>query len=98
MLVHSDTLVFNSFWVHDMSYNVTFQTRLAFLKKLRTIAWRFSVIKGELLWCFKIAFAEAILFSVSCALSSAYFLVLVNDLYIGNPLEANKTQEICIFQ
>ena len=26
------------------------------------------------------------------------FFVLVNDLYIGDPLEANKTQEICIFQ
>ena len=24
--------------------------------------------------------------------------VLVNDLYIGDPLEANKRQEICIFQ
>ena len=26
------------------------------------------------------------------------FFVLVNDLYIGDPLEANKTHEICIFQ
>ena len=26
------------------------------------------------------------------------FFVLVNDLYIGDPLEANKRQEICIFQ
>ena len=26
------------------------------------------------------------------------FLVLVNDLYIGDPLEANKTQEVYIFQ
>ena len=24
--------------------------------------------------------------------------VYVNDLYIGDPLEANKRQEICIFQ
>ena len=24
------------------------------------------------------------------------FFALVNDLYIGDPLEANKTQEICI--
>ena len=47
---------------------------------------------------FNITFAEATLFSVSCALSSEYFFVLVNDLYIGDPLEANKTQEICIFQ
>ena len=73
------------------------KTRLAFKKKLRTIAWRFTVIKEELIWCFNIAFAEATLSSVSCALSSEYFLVLVNDIYIGNPLEANKTQEICIF-
>ena len=29
---------------------------------------------------------------------SIFFLVLVNDLYIGDPLEANKLQEICIFQ
>ena len=47
---------------------------------------------------FNIAFAEATLFSVSCASSSEYFFVLVNDLYIGDPLEANKRQEICIFQ
>ena len=67
-------------------------TRLAFFKKkLRTIASRFTVIKEELLWCFNIAFAEATLFSVPCALSSEYLLVLVNDLYIGNPLGANKT-------
>ena len=26
------------------------------------------------------------------------FFVVVNDLYIGDPLEANKRQEICIFQ
>ena len=26
------------------------------------------------------------------------FFALVNDLYIGDPLEANKRQEICIFQ
>ena len=25
------------------------------------------------------------------------FFVLVNDLYIGDPFEANKTQEICIY-
>ena len=60
---------------------------------LRTIAWRFTVIKEELLWCFNIAFSEATLYSVSCALSSEYFLVLVNDLYIGNPLEANKLRK-----
>ena len=27
-----------------------------------------------------------------------FFFFLVNDFYIGDPLEANKTQEICIFQ
>ena len=59
-------------------------TRLAFKKKLRTIAWRFTVIKEELLSCFIIAFAEATLFSVSWASSSEYFVfVFVNDLYIG---------------
>ena len=26
------------------------------------------------------------------------FFVLVNDLYTGDPLEANKSQEICTFQ
>ena len=30
--------------------------------------------------------------------SFEYFFVLVNDLYIGDSLEANKRQEICIFQ
>ena len=40
------------------------------------------------------AFAEATLLSVSWASSSEYFFVLVNDLYIGDPLEANKRQEI----
>ena len=72
--------------------------KVSFLKKLRTIAWRFTVIKEELL-CFIIAFAEATLFSVSWASSSEYFFfVLVNDLYRGDPLEANKRQEICIIQ
>ena len=51
---------------------------------------------------FIIAFAEATLFSVSWASSSEYFFFffffLVNDLYIGDPLEASKKQEICIFQ
>ena len=48
---------------------------------------------------FNIAFAEArVAFSVSCASSSEYFFVLVNDLYIGDQLEANKRQEIWIFQ
>ena len=48
---------------------------------------------------FYIAFAEATLFSVSWASSSEYFFfVLVNDLYISDPLEANKRQDICIFQ
>ena len=47
---------------------------------------------------FIIAFAEATFFSVSCVLSSEYFFVLVNDRYIGDPLEANITQEICSFQ
>ena len=36
------------------------------------------------------------MFHVLQALS--IFLVLVNDVYIGDPLKANKTQEICIFQ
>ena len=49
--------------------HVLIQTRFAF-KKLRTIAWRFTVIKEELLKCFNIAFAEATLFSVSCVSSS----------------------------
>ena len=33
---------------------------------------------------------------MSCVSSSEYFFVLVNDVHIGDPLEANKTQEICI--
>ena len=69
------------------------------MKKIRTVAWRFTVIKEKLLYGFIIAFAEADLFSVSWASSSEYFFfVLVNDLYIGDPLEANKRREICIFQ
>ena len=36
--------------------------------------------------------------SVSWASSSEYFFVLVNNLYIGDLLEANKRQEICIFK
>ena len=39
------------------------------------------------------------LFSVFHGVSSSeYCFVLVNYLYIGDPLEANKRQEICIFQ
>ena len=40
------------------------------------------------------------LFSVFHGLQvlSIFVFVLVNDLYIGDPLEANKRQEICIFQ
>ena len=37
-------------------------------------------------------------FHVFEALSISLFFVLVNNLYVGDPLEANKTQEICIFQ
>ena len=58
----------------------------------------FTVIKEELLKLFIIVLAEATLFSVSWASSSEYFFVLVKNLYIGDPLEANKRQEICIFQ
>ena len=46
---------------------------------------------------FNIAFAEATLFSVSCVSSLCLYFALVNDLYISDPLKANKTQEICIF-
>ena len=40
------------------------------------------------------------LFSVFHGDSSSeyFFVVLANDLYIGDPLEANKRQEICILQ
>ena len=39
------------------------------------------------------------LFSVFHVLQAlSIFFVLVNDLYIGDPLEANIRQEICIFQ
>ena len=39
------------------------------------------------------------LFSVLHGLQAlSIFFVLVNDLYIGDPSEANKRQEICIFQ
>ena len=39
------------------------------------------------------------LFSVFHGLQALSILfVLVNDLFIGDPLEANKRQEICIFQ
>ena len=62
-------------------------TRLAFKKRLEP---SHGVL--QFLECFYIAFAEATLFSVSCASRSEYFcFVLVNDLYIGDPLEANKT-------
>ena len=47
---------------------------------------------------FNIAFAEATLFGVSCVSSHWVYFALVNDLYIGDPFEANKTKEICIFQ
>ena len=35
------------------------------------------------------------LFSVYYVFQALSIFVLVNDLYIGDPLEANKTQEIC---
>ena len=38
------------------------------------------------------------LFSVFHVLQAPSIFVLVNDLYIGDPLKANKTQKICIFQ
>ena len=38
------------------------------------------------------------LFSVFHMFQALSIFVLVNDLYIGDPLEANLTQEICIFQ
>ena len=39
------------------------------------------------------------LFSVFHGLQAlSIFFVLVNDLYMGDPLGANKRQEICIFQ
>ena len=38
------------------------------------------------------------LFSVFHVFQALSIFVLVNDLYIGDPLEANKTQEISIFQ
>ena len=38
------------------------------------------------------------LFSAFHVLQALFFFVLVNDLYIGDPLEANKTHEICILQ
>ena len=40
------------------------------------------------------AFTEATIFSISRVSSSEYFLFLVNDLYIGDPLDANKAQHI----
>ena len=56
-----------------VSLNTVIPTRLAFKKKLRTIAWHNTVIKEEFLKCFDIAFAEATLFSISCVSSSEYF-------------------------
>ena len=38
------------------------------------------------------------LFSVFHVLQALSIFVLVNDLYIDDPLEVNKTQEIRIFQ
>ena len=38
------------------------------------------------------------LFSVFHVFQAMGIFVLVNNLYIGDPLEANYTQEICIFQ
>ena len=38
------------------------------------------------------------LFSVFHGLQALSVFALVNDLYIGDPLKANKRHEICIFQ
>ena len=65
-------------------------SRLAFKKSLEPSYGVFTVIKEELSQCFNIAFAETTLFGVPCASSSQYCFVLVNDLYIGDTLEANK--------
>ena len=64
------------------------------LKKLRTVAWRFAAIKKNL----SIVLILHLLFSVFHVFQALSIFVLVNDLYIGDPLEANKTQNICIFQ
>ena len=60
------------------------------LKKLRTIAWRFTVIKEEFYSVLLLHLLKP-LFSVFHGLQalSIFLFVLVNDLYIGDPLEAN---------
>ena len=71
---------------------------VSFKKSLESSHGVLQLLKKYLYSFFIIAFAEATLFTVSWASSSEYCFVLVNDLYIGDPLEANKRQEICIFQ
>ena len=61
---------------------------------VRCGTWLYRFLIFAPLLTFIIAFAEATLFSASWASSSDYFFfVLVNDLYIGNPLEAKKDRK-----
>ena len=62
-------------------------TRLAF-KKRRTITWGFTVIKKNL-YSVLILYLLKPLFSAFHVLQALGIFVLVNDLYIGDPLEAN---------
>ena len=46
----------------------------------------------------KITFGAPSSGGVLCSACGAFIFFLVNDLYIDDPLEANKTQEICVFR
>ena len=80
----------------NFSLRYKVNTRLAF-KKLRTIAWRFTITK-EKKYIVLVLHLLKPLFSVFHVLQALNSLCLVSDLYTSDSLEANKTQEICIFQ
>ena len=72
-------------------------TRLAFKKSLEPSHGVLQLLKKNF-YSVLILHLLKPLFSVFHVLQALSIFVLVNDLYIGDPLEANKTQEICIFQ
>ena len=75
-------------------------TRLAFKKSLEPLHGIFMVLQLlKNFYSVLILHLLKPLFLVFHVLQALRLVsVLVNHLYIGDPLEANKTQEICIFQ
>ena len=85
-------------WRHKRRHNLL--TRLAFKKSLEPSHGVLQLLKKNFYSVLLLHLLKP-LFSVLHglqALSIFFVLFLVNDLSLGDPLEAKKRQEICIFQ